>query len=229
MDNIAASKLAGSHLGANMTDDELATALRTRNALVVHFSHHANMREGGLFPKDMRDAIQHREDWVLSCCVVWPGHQMQLPGSVGIIFLPSVANVVSVSNCDSGSTTTLDGSEYSGGSLLTPETLDNTFEVSGSYNEWRIKGAGVQGIFVQNPNHIHAKKEVPLQLGDGVIIEIAAESISINDVFAAFPSFPVFTMSGSGVIELGKPNAQRTSCYETRHSHLPKDEDSAPP
>jgi hypothetical protein len=65
-----------------MTDVELLDALLAREAMVVHFSHHANMRKYGVFPEDLRAAIANKDSWNLSCVVLWPGHRMALPGSI---------------------------------------------------------------------------------------------------------------------------------------------------
>ena len=94
----------------------LLDALAQRNALIVHFSHRANMREGGVFPSDLQAAIANAERWTLSCCVVWPGHTMDLPGEVGLILLPTATEqILSVANTDSGSSELDCGEEVSGG------------------------------------------------------------------------------------------------------------------
>jgi hypothetical protein len=127
---------------------------------------------------------------------------MQLPGSVGIIIKPSVANVLSVSNSDSGSTTTTDGQELSGGRPLTQETFANTFEVHGSYNEWRVKGGKITGIFVADPKCILAKRKITLLVGDDEVTEIGFTSITIEQVAIAFPSLPIYAMSGCRIVEI---------------------------
>lgn len=63
-----------------MTLDELQQGLADRNAAIVHFSHHADTRPGSYFPHDLKNAIANNDTWPLSCCVLWPGHQMNLPG-----------------------------------------------------------------------------------------------------------------------------------------------------
>jgi hypothetical protein len=98
-----------------MNDDELARKLKERDAVVVHFSHHANMRGRGVFPVDMHEAIRNKDHWALSCSVLWPGYGMDPCGSVGVLFKPLVASVLSVSNKDSGSWTTHDGIDQSAG------------------------------------------------------------------------------------------------------------------
>ena len=121
--------------------------LKKREVEIVHFSNHADPHRGLLFPQDLQDAIENRNCWELSCHAIWPGHDMHLFGSVGIIFSPSVENVLTVANCDSGS------SDYaSGGKPLTIDSFNESLQVPpDEYNEWRILGAEVKGIFVANP------------------------------------------------------------------------------
>lgn len=144
-----------------MTDSDLKAALENREAVVVHFSHHALMLSGSVFPEDLQNAIQNKDKWALSCSVLWPGHKMKLCGDVGVIFQPTVASVLSVSNADSGSYAGSDGTDYSAGYPLDMDTFESTFEVNGDYNEWRVKGADVAGIFIHNPNCVLVKKEMP--------------------------------------------------------------------
>lgn len=60
-----------------MTDEELTKRLADRGAVVVHFSHISNMRDGGVFPLDLHDAIANKDAWPLSCSALWPGHGME--------------------------------------------------------------------------------------------------------------------------------------------------------
>lgn len=187
-----------------MNDDTLRKKLEERRAAVVHFSHHAKMREGGVFPADLQAAIANKDDWPLSCSVLWPGHGMELCGSVGVMFTPSVVSVQSVSNTDSGSWANPDGRDQSGGEPLTAESFEKTFEVVGAYNEWRIRGAIVAGIFVHNLHSILVKKHVSVPgLPDGeILIDIGATTITLSEVFVAFPALPIFTMAADGLVEV---------------------------
>ncbi|WP_374682861.1 hypothetical protein [Accumulibacter sp.] len=190
--------------GMRMTDQELSAFLATKGAAVVHLSHHAVMDPARpIWPEDMRRAIAKKDDFNLSCVVVWPGHRMPLPGSVGVIFKPTCANVVSASSSDSGSTMLPDGSDGSAGFPLSPETLASTFDVwNGTYNEWRVRGAEVVGIFVADPSNIEVKKDVVLNAGGHEFKDVAATSITMGEVFAAFPHHSVFTMGPAGMIEI---------------------------
>lgn len=191
---------------AVLNDQMLCKMLHEREAIVVHFSHYAKMREGGVFPRDLQEAIDHKNDWTLSCSVLWPGHTMDPCGSVGVIFEPDVASVVSVSNMDAGSFTAPDGTDKSGGERLTAESFEKTFNVLGAYNEWRVRGAKVTGIFVHNAQNIQVKKPLDIPgLPEGEILrEIVPIRIELSEVFAAFPKLPVFTMTKFKLKRLNK-------------------------
>ncbi len=187
-----------------MNDYALRKKLEERRAVVVHFSHHANMRENGVFPTDLQAAIANKDDWPLSCSVLWPGHGMELCGSVGVMFSPSVVSVQSVSNTDSGSWAAPDGRDQSGGEPLTAESFEKTFQVVGAYNEWRIRGAKVAGIFVHNLRSIWVKKRVSVTgLPDGeILVEIGVTPIPLSEVFDAFPALQIFTMAADSLVEV---------------------------
>lgn len=187
-----------------MTDQDLSDYLAAKGAAVVHLSHHAIMDPTRpIFPEDMRRAIDKRAEFNLSCVVVWPGHGMSLPGSVGVIFKPTCSNVVSAAASDSGSTTLPDGSDASLGLPLSPDTLAATFDVwIGNYNEWRVRGAEVVGIFVADPSNIVVKKEVVLNAGGREFNDVGATSIAMGEVFAAFPHHSIFTMGPESLIEI---------------------------
>lgn len=190
-----------------MTDQELTDFLEAKGAVVVHLSHHAVMDPNRpIWPEDMRQAIARRADFNLSCVVVWPGHAMSLPGSVGVIFRPDCAHVISAAGSDSGSTMLPDGSDGSAGLPLSQESLAATFEVAhGSYNEWRVHGADVVGIFVADPMNIEVKKQMRFVVCGEVIEPIGPTQISIDEVFAEFPKHPVFTLGTGGLVEIPRP------------------------
>lgn len=187
-----------------MTDHELNLALESKGALIVHFSHHAVMRaDRPLYPDDLLRALMRHHHFPLSCSAVWPKHSMNLVGSVGVIFAPTAESVLSVSNEDSGSLTWTDGSEGSGGSALSPQALEESFNVKpGTYNEWRVKGAPIKGIFVADPNHIKVKQRESFVFEGVTYDEVGLVSISLDDVAATFAHQPVFTMGESGPVLL---------------------------
>lgn len=186
-----------------MTDDELTNALNDRNASVVHFSHHANMREGCVFPNDLQNAIANCSQWTLSCCVVWPDHRMNLPGSVGVIFAPLVQHVISISNDDSGSTTLPNGEELSGGVKLTKQNFESSFNVMPDrYNEWRVQGADVVGIYIENPNAILVKKIQTFVTPLDEVETITGTSVDLTFVKQSFDGYKFYTMSSSGLVEI---------------------------
>ncbi len=124
---------------------------------------------------------------------------MELVGSVGIILKPLVNNVLTVDNCDSGS------SKYgSGGKSLTIDSFHMSFQVSdGRYNEWLISDAKVTGIFVSNPKYILTRQDVPLIVdGHECGRTTNAERTKLEEVFEAFPELPVLTMGPDGPEEI---------------------------
>jgi hypothetical protein len=180
---------------------QLTAELTRRQALIVHFSHFSNMREGGVFPDDLQAAIAHKDCWALSCCAVWPGHSMQIPGEVGLIFRPTaVDQILSVANSDAGAQQFGSGDELSGGNALTPQSLADSFHVkAGDYNEWRVRGAEVCGIFVAHSAGVNAK--TIHKIDDGGIFgddTIAPSPFSIAEVRAAFTALPLVSMTANG-------------------------------
>ena len=82
---------------------------------------------------------------------------MKLPGSVGVIFEPTIASVLSVLSKDSGSFEADRPPDQSAGLTLTHDSLLDTFNMKeGAHNEWRIKGFDFKGIFIDDIHLIHA-------------------------------------------------------------------------
>jgi len=190
-----------------MTDDILTAALEQRKAVVVHFSHYAKMRADGVFPDDLQKAISNKDEWPLSCSVLWPGHPMQPCGGVGVMFRPTAASVLSVSNTDAGSFSESDGTDHSGGQPLNLDTFESTFQVDGAYNEWRVRGAEVIGIFVHDIYRVEAKSAmlIPGLPGGDPLPDIGVTRIKLTEVFDAFETLRIFTMTPSGLVCVGRP------------------------
>ena len=194
---------------SRMTGEELNALLAQKQALLVHFSHHSNMREGSEFPGDLQAAIDNVSRWDLSCCLIWPGHPMKLPGSVGVIIEPTVSGVVSVSPDDSGSS-----SLGSLGEQLTKESLERSFALApGRYNEWRIVGKRALGIFVTDPNCIWVKQRGEIFLPENLTESGRAELLdststirpqrqSLQYVKNAFPNIEIFTFRDGKAVTL---------------------------
>lgn len=127
---------------------------------------------------------------------------MSLPGDIGVAFAPAVSSVLSVSNNDSGSMLALDGSELSMGEQLTCPSFEKTFSPTGAYNEWRVKGAMVSGIYVRDQYSLMAKRKQKVPGGPEPVETIAACPVSLEEVFAAFPSLPVYTHSSGELVEI---------------------------
>jgi hypothetical protein len=199
----------------DMTFDEMRDELNQRQALIVHFSNHADMgREGAYFPNDLRSAIKNCQNgphWPLSCSVLWPGHKMSPVGSVGLILeLQSIDDIISVKKSDSGSISFQDGSEGSLGDPLTKASLTSSFEVKpGDYNEWRVKGAKPIGIFILDVanievrimiNHAQFLQALPQHMiAEELQNAICLSCVSLDCVESSFPEFSIQTIINSAI------------------------------
>lgn len=190
-----------------MTDQELNDRLDAKKALVVHFSHHVLMNpEHPYYPEDLLRVLARNGEFPNSCCVLWPEHTMDLIGSVGVLLKPTCATIHSASVRDSGSLTWSDGTEGSLGDPLTVVSLEASFDVSpGSYNEWRVQGAVIEGIFVADPNNIWVKCEVEMGEGEWKTKTNTQKRITMDEVFATFPDSRIFTMNAQGKVEIPRP------------------------
>lgn len=190
-----------------MTDQELNDYLESKKALVVHFSHHVLMNSNHpYYPEDMLRVLKRNGEFPNSCSVLWPGHTMDLIGSVGVLFEPTCETIHSVSAGDSGSLTFNDGTEGSLGRPLAYPNLESSFDVPpGSYNEWRIQGAAIKGIFIADPKNILVKCEVEKDVNGQKIKFDTQKRITISEVFATFPDSLIFTMNAQGKIGILRP------------------------
>jgi hypothetical protein len=189
-----------------MTEDEFSLLVDKEAIAVVHFSHFADMGRKLTFPDDMRQAISNTNIWALSCCALTPGRRMQLPGEVGILLCPKLSHVLSVSSGDAGASTLPDGSELSGGQPPSREAVLTSLNPGlQSYNEWRVRGAEVVGIFVSRVDHVAVKKRLSFDGPLGPEQTIASECVPLGVVFDAFPSLPVYVMGASGLTRLTRP------------------------
>ena len=185
-----------------MDDPDFQKLLSDRNILVVHFSHFAVMGHSVEFPDDLLHAIFHHKDETRSCCALWPEHKMELPGSVGVIFKPTIKQIVSVLADDSGSSD-FGGTESSAGEIPTSETLLASLQVpAGRYNEWRVRGAEPIGIFVADIHNIYVKKKVQLHFNGRSSNEICCTSITLQSIVEAFPGHPVYILQPSGLCKV---------------------------
>ena len=126
---------------------------------------------------------------------------MPLPGEVGLVFRPTaVDQILSVASTDAGAQQFGCGEEVSGGVALTPQSLADSFDVkAGDYNEWRVRGAEVCGIFVAQAGGVNAKRVLKLDDGNAFGGDIiAASPFSIAEVRAAFAPLPLLTMTANG-------------------------------
>lgn len=187
-----------------MTHEDLLAKLAARQALIVHFSAHAVMRAGLDFPTDFQQVLAEQKPWPLSCSVLTPGHQMNLTGSVGVMLEPrNAADVLRVHHCDAGAYDEA-GTNQSLGLALSEASFDASIDgvVPGTYNEWRVRGAKPVGIFVLDPANILVRQKCTIPGPYDPEEIIVAGSFSLDEVRAAFPGQPVWTMTSSGPLQL---------------------------
>lgn len=183
-----------------MDESKFQGLLADKGIVIVHFSHFAVMGHSVEFPDDLEHAITFHQSETRSCCALWPTHNMELPGSVGIIFEPTFEQVLSVLADDSGSSD-FEDSENSGGYAPSEETIIASLNVPpGRYNEWRVRGAKPVGIFIANTSDIYVKKKTQLSLNGETFEEIGCTSIAISSVFDAFQNMPIFTLEADGIV-----------------------------
>lgn len=196
-----------------MKYEELISELRQRQALIVHFSHHACMRDGGVFPADLHAAALNSRLWALSCCLVWPSHSMSLPGSVGLVLHPRcLASIVSVKASDSGSLTNPNGEEDGLGEPLDQSSFDRSFNVeAGAYNEWRVKESDVIGVYFEGDGReLYAKKYIfheDTETGMPIAIDIGIKIITLAEVHESFPDLPVYTRIDGKIMATNIPGS----------------------
>jgi len=187
-----------------MTLEELKEELRRRQALIVHFSHHAAMRDNLDFPADLLQVLGGVTDWALSCSVLTPGHSMIPVGSVGVVLEPQTAgDVLRVHHSDAGAYS--DGTDdYSDGEPLSVEGLDRSLTRvrQDDYNEWRVRGARPVGIFVLNPFSICVRRRVTFDGPFGPEETLAAQPATLADIRTIFADWPVWTMTPSGPVRI---------------------------
>lgn len=187
-----------------MTYEDLLAKLEARQALIVHFSAHAVMREGLDFPTDLKQVLSGIQSWPLSCSVLTPAHEMDVTGSVGVVLEPRTAeDVLRVHHGDAGAFDEA-GTNQSLGAPLSEKSFDASIDdtVPGTYNEWRVRGARPVGIFVLDPANILVRQRFTYEGPYGPEEAVAHGLISLTAVRAAFPGQPVWTMTPDGPRQL---------------------------
>lgn len=187
-----------------MTHEDLLAKLHARQALIVHFSAHATMRDGLDFPTDLHQVLAGNEQWALSCSVLTPGHHMYVTGSVGVILEPRTAeDVLRVHHSDAGAYDDA-GVDQSLGAELSDAAFDASIDDTkpGDYNEWRVRGARPVGIFILDPANIQVRQKYSFEGPYGLDETTAAQPISFDAIRAMFPGQPFWTMTSDGPREL---------------------------
>ena len=171
--------------------------LRSRKALLVHFSGLTTRRPDLVFPDDLRKAMTLGNTGLAFSTILAGDSEQNATGSVGIVVDISENECVSrVSPSDAGSY--LDPREnqlMSGGCRPTNETCARSIDKRTSYNEWIVRHYIVIGIFLFFPptvpqhcvvlNHSHR----------------ALVSISVDDVACSFSNQRIFSTCENGFVE----------------------------
>lgn len=89
---------------------------------------------------------------------------------------------------------------------LTVASFETSFSVSpGNYNEWRVQGAEIEGIFVADPNNIFVKCEVEEGAGEWKTKTNGRKAITMDELFATLPDSRIVTMKSQGKGEILRP------------------------
>jgi hypothetical protein len=154
--------------------------LRSREALLVHFSTLMTNHPDLVFPHDLRNAMTMKSD-PLSFSTIQAGDvgpyqvpgmdpaDANAPGSIGIIVdIPSDDCVITVGTGDDGtSCNPVTGEIISGGYPPTLESCARSIDKRTTSNEWYIRGFRPLAIFVYGPILVRHPEggEVPVERG----------------------------------------------------------------
>lgn len=176
--------------------------LRTRKALLVHFSTVMARSAELVFPDDLTQAM-HLRGTPLSFSTIEVGDTCPnagrggAEGSIGLLVdLGSDSRVVSVSPGDSGSY--YDERTGSGGSLGLEPTAQNcadSIDKRQPSNEWIVENYIPLGIYILPP--IRVRQSV--KLGDDTIT--GEVEISLYQAIAPFPEWPIYSANEKGFLK----------------------------
>lgn len=186
-----------------MDSKEFIEALKTKKALIVHFSNLATMSRNPQFPDDLKTVIDSPSSNPLSCCIVWPGHTMSLPGSVGVIIDPASSNIYGMCATDAG--TSINNGEIN--SFTKPpsqEVLEEIYAFSDPYNECVVMNPKVIGIYIDNINHITVRREQILRCDDYIETNIGPVGGCLSDIFDSFEDLSIFTFIDGEIVSLNR-------------------------
>lgn len=205
-------RIYNNHIYKTVNED-FYDLLDSRKMLIVHFSGLAETHRKVPFPKDLQGVLKNAGKWTLSCSALTPGKMISPTGEIGVVLKPwSLNSVLSVNHEDSGSYIA-NGVEKSLGKPLTLESFEESINcvVPGTYNEWRIKGAKTDGIFVASPSAIQVRCEQTLDCDGAPIKTNGICYPSLDDIKKYFPNERIWTMDESGPKLLYNPPAPKLS------------------
>lgn len=151
-----------------MNNDSFKSALKKKNAKIVHFSTVPRMSyRQYFFPDDLSNIINKNlnSDVIISCSCIWKDNFLSAPGSIGVILDVDMGDIVSVFPEDSGAYQSSDGEENCMGKPIDVSVLTDVFNNTKSYNEFRVKYNNIKiiGLYVKNAYKLHfvANKNLP--------------------------------------------------------------------
>lgn len=186
--------------------------LRSRRAVLVHFSTVMSARSDLIFPDDLRRALS-LANVPLSFSTIQPGDTNPYvvggrggaEGSVGIVVDIGARTVVrSVSASDSGS------SELGSlGNVANEENCAASIDMRERSNEWHVQDYIPMGLFVMPP--IVVRKSLTIE---GVEI-LGEEEIELKETIELFPDLRIFGASNETFYEYNRATEQwEASSYD---------------
>jgi hypothetical protein len=191
--------------------------LRSRNALIVHFSgapKGAGRERGSrhLFPRDLEHVIAGNASGGVSCSVIEPGDKFgqferNATGCIGLVLgLTAPESLVAVHSEDCGSF------ENSCGVRVVPveqdvaiSDLKNSLVSRKSYNEWVLRDFVVLGLFAAPPYEVSVLEtpkwpaDMPDYLRDETPVP-SFKSISLRELEEFFPNLPIYGFGGAQLV-----------------------------
>ncbi|HDS6884648.1 TPA: hypothetical protein QH084_000454 [Morganella morganii subsp. morganii] len=193
-----------------MNNDNFKSELQNKNAKIIHFSTAPRMSNREyFFPDDLNNIINNNlsSDVIISCSCIWQDNYPSAPGSVGVILDVDIDDVISASPDDSGSYQSSDGKDNCMGKSINESVLNDVFNKTVNYNEFRVKPNNVKiiGLYIKDVYNIHiiANKNLP---GDqpGTPPIIQDDYIKLPKLIELFKKIPIYTLVNNLWLDITK-------------------------
>lgn len=171
--------------------------LKSRKALLVHFSGPTTRHTDLVFPDDLRKAMTLGSIGLAFSTILVGDNENNATGSVGIaVDITDNKCVSRVSPSDAGSYfDPVENQLMSGGCRPTKETCARSIDKRTAYNEWIVRNYTVIGIFLFVPPTV-PKHCVILNHSHRILVPI-----SVDDVACSFPDPRIFSACRDGFVE----------------------------